>query len=210
MTEPLETRESHESHDRWDERVREAYRQPLAAEAAARERALARLRREPAVREHRGGGWWLDARALHASPLAAAAAVIVVLAIGAWGGARWMGARHERASTIATARPQRATAAPASLSPAPTAVTFAFRAPGATHVTLVGDFNGWDPNATPLRRAATGDVWTVELPLPRGLHAYAFIVDGADWSVDPSAPLAPETTFGRRNALLVVDERGAL
>ena len=198
-----------EPDDRLDDRVREAYRRPLAGEVAARERVLARLRHEPAVRVFRHG-WWLDPEALHASPLLAAAAVIVALAIGAWSGARWAGARHDRAPAIAVdSRPMEATpASPAAAGPTP--VTFAFRAPGATRVCLVGDFNGWDPDATPLRRAATGEVWTVDLPLPRGLHAYAFIVDGTDWSVDPSAPLAPETTFGRRNALLVVGEGATL
>lgn len=196
-----------EPDDRWEERVREEYQRPLPGELAARERVLARLRVEAAARAPRRG-WWLDPGALHASPVLAGMTVVVALAIGAWGGARWAAARYDRARSIATAsRPGQARPASAA---ATTMVRFAFRAPGATRVYLVGDFNGWDPDATPLRRAATGQVWTVDLPVPRGLHAYAFIVDGADWSVDPSAPLAPETTFGRRNALLVVGEGGAL
>lgn len=196
-----------EPGDRLDEQLREAYRLPHPGETAARERVLARLRREPARREP-GWGWWLDPEALRASPLVAAAGMIIAVAIGGWAGVRWAGARHDRPVTAEASR--KGTATPAAPAVAgPTTVTFAFRAPGATHVSLVGDFNGWDPEVTPLRRAATGEVWTVDLPLPRGLHAYAFIVDGADWSVDPSAPLAPERTFGRRNALLVVGE-GAL
>ena len=205
-----EIHEPRESDDRWDDRVRTAYRRPLAGEEAARERALDRLRRESAASGPGRGTWWLDPHALRLSPLAAAAVVLLVLAIGGWAGVRWANARHVRAAAIAAAPSHAVTAAPASSGITSTTVTFAFRAPGATRVALVGDFNGWDPDATPLRRAATGEVWTVDLPLPRGLHAYAFIVDGADWSVDPSAPLAPETTFGRRNALLVVDEKGAL
>jgi len=74
------------------------------------------------------------------------------------------------------------------------------------NVSVVGDFNGWDPTATPLKRAATGDSWTARVPLERGLHAYAFVIDGRDWAPDPSAPLAPVATFGRRNSLLVVGE----
>jgi hypothetical protein len=196
-----------EPEDRFDDRVRQAYQQQLAGEDAARERALARLRTEPAVVVPRRG-WWLDPTALRTPPLVAAAALLVAIAIGAWGGARWAGARQERAAAVPAGPRSAQTVVPAST--AATVVTFAFHAPGATRVCVVGDFNGWDPDATPLHRAATGEVWTVELPLQRGLHAYAFIVDGADWSVDPSAPLAPETSFGRRNALLVVDERGAL
>jgi hypothetical protein len=198
MIEPDEHRED------WEDGVREAYRLPLAGEEAARQRVLDRLRCEPASRISRPGGWWFDTGVVRVSPLGAAAAGLVALALGVWGGV-WWGTRHHDAGLITAGSPPAETAAPAASTSAPAIVTFAFRAPAANRVYLVGDFNGWDPNATPLRRAATGAVWTVELPLPRGLHAYAFIVDGADWSVDPAAPLAPEMTFGRRNALLVVD-----
>ncbi len=87
---------------------------------------------------------------------------------------------------------------------------FVFRAPGASRVALVGDFNGWDPEATPLRRAALGDAWTAEVPLPRGLHVYAFVIDGREWTPDPSAPLTPASSYGRRNSVVVVGEGGAL
>jgi 1,4-alpha-glucan branching enzyme len=90
------------------------------------------------------------------------------------------------------------------------AVTFVFRAPGATSVSLVGDFNGWNPDAMPLKRAALGDTWITQVPLERGLHVYAFVIDGSDWKTDPSAPLAPVASFGRRNSLMLVDEEGAL
>jgi hypothetical protein len=50
----------------------------------------------------------------------------------------------------------------------------------------------------------------VRIALERGLHAYAFVIDGRDWAPDPSAPLAPVATFGRRNSLVVVGEDAAL
>jgi 1,4-alpha-glucan branching enzyme len=90
------------------------------------------------------------------------------------------------------------------------AVTFVFRAPGASRVSLVGDFNGWDPEAMPLRRAALGDTWIAQVRLEHGLHAYAFVIDDTDWSADPSAPLAAEASFGRRNSVVVVGEGDAL
>ena len=67
-----------------------------------------------------------------------------------------------------------------------------------------------DPDATPLARATTGEIWIAQVPLEHGLHAYAFVIDGRDWAPDPSAPLAPVATFGRRNSLLVVGEDQAL
>jgi hypothetical protein len=199
--------------DQWDDTVRDAYQRPIAAEAEARERALARLNRELATRRARGrGAWWLDPEALKIRPLVATASLIAVLAVGLWAGAWWSASRDgARVGPLReTVRPRGASRATGDAGSDPTTVTFVFRAPGATRVCLVGDFNGWDLDATPLRRAALGDVWTAQVPLPRGLHAYAFVVDGSDWSVDPSAPLAPEATFGRRNSLLVVGEGSAL
>jgi hypothetical protein len=186
--------------DRWDDEVRDAYHRPIEGEGQAHERALARLRRESMAQRSRRGAWWADPDALRIRPLVFAASLLAVLVIGAWGGARWMASRGAPAAP----RPV------AALTGESTAVTFVFRAPGATHVALVGDFNGWDPNATPLARAATGDVWTTRVHLENGLHAYAFVIDGRDWAPDPSAPLAPVATFGRRNSLLVVGEEPVL
>jgi len=186
--------------DRWDDEVRDAYRGAIEGEEQARERALMRLRREPTPRRGSTSAWWRDPDALRIRPWAAAASLLAVLAIGAWGGAWWMASRGGHAG-----RPAIAT-----LPSDATAVTFVFEAPGASRVSLVGDFNGWDPKATPLAHASTGDAWTVRVALERGLHAYAFVIDGRDWAPDPSAPLAPVATFGRRNSLVVVGEDAAL
>src|SRR5256885_1615041 len=70
--------------------------------------------------------------------------------------------------------PQPAVARAAPSSPI---VQFGFAAPHASSVALVGDFNNWDPKATPLRAASTGGVWSVEVPIQPGRHLYAFVVD---------------------------------
>ena len=57
----------------------------------------------------------------------------------------------------------------------------------AQSVALVGDFNEWREDATQLS-AGPNRTWSVSLPLPRGRHEYAFIVDGKRWVVDPFAP----------------------
>ena len=57
-------------------------------------------------------------------------------------------------------------------------VRFAVMAQGATRVSLVGDFNGWNPEATPLRLANDGRTWVAMLPLREGRHTYAFVIDG--------------------------------
>lgn len=87
-------------------------------------------------------------------------------------------------------------------------VRFGFVAPRASSVALVGDFNDWDPKATPLHAAAAGGVWSVEVPIHPGRHLYAFVVDGTIWRPDPAAPPAYGEDFGEPNsALTVADPR---
>lgn len=81
---------------------------------------------------------------------------------------------------------------------------FMLVAPGATDVSLVGDFNGWDHAATPLVKVARGGVWTVELPLGAGRYSYAFLVDGHRWTADPAAPRAVGDDFGQPSSVITV------
>ena len=83
-------------------------------------------------------------------------------------------------------------------------VEFVFVAPAARNVALVGDFNGWDATATPMRKTDGRATWSVSVPLAAGRHVYAFVVDGSDWVADPQAPLSPEQWFGQRNSVVVV------
>ncbi len=64
-------------------------------------------------------------------------------------------------------------------------VDFFCRAPQARQVALVGDFNKWEPQATPMRQMPDG-VWMVSLELPHGHHRYLFFVDGKP-VLDPKA-----------------------
>jgi len=84
-----------------------------------------------------------------------------------------------------------------------TPVQFVVVAPGAESVSLVGDFNDWDARLTPMRAERDGRLWTVTLPLPPGRHRYAFLVNGARWLADPSAPRAPDD-FGTPSSVVTV------
>jgi hypothetical protein len=73
-------------------------------------------------------------------------------------------------------------------------------APEARSVSVAGDFNGWRPEATPLRRGE-GGTWSARVPLAGGRrYQYMFVVDG-QWVPDPAAP-ATDDGFGGRNAVL--------
>ena len=76
----------------------------------------------------------------------------------------------------------------------------------AESVTLVGDFNGWQPTATPLARLASG-LWTVTTPLAPGRHVYAFMIDGTLVMADPRAPKAGDADFGREGSVVMVFAR---
>ena len=88
----------------------------------------------------------------------------------------------------------------------PRSVEFALRTSADSGVALVGDFNDWDPRATPLHPASDG-VWTVTVPLRPGRYRYTFIVDGTRWRRDPEAPRALEDDFGTPTSVITVAQR---
>jgi 1,4-alpha-glucan branching enzyme len=77
-------------------------------------------------------------------------------------------------------------------------------APASSRVSVVGDFNDWDPAATPLRPAGDGGTWMVELHLKPGRYHYTFLIDGRRWARDPSEPRAAESDFGAPVSVLTV------
>ena len=74
----------------------------------------------------------------------------------------------------------------------------------ASQVVVVGDFNDWDPDATPLRPGNEGGTWRVELKLPPGRYRYTFLVDGRRWVPDPAEPRAADDDFGAPTSVLTV------
>jgi serine protease AprX len=82
-------------------------------------------------------------------------------------------------------------------------VRFSFVAPSAARVSLVGDFNRWDPIALPLRRGGDGRTWEVEVRLPPGRYSYSFVVDGR-LARDPAAPQDAADDYGSANSVLLL------
>ena len=80
----------------------------------------------------------------------------------------------------------------------------------AERVSVVGDFNGWDPEATPMARVRNAKLWEVDADLEVGRTEYAFVLDGHTWIPDPNAPLAPASEFGASNSVLTVRPSGDL
>lgn len=188
---------------------------PEAAESAAIERVIAELRAPVPVRPEWRAGL---ARSLAASqpaavatpsvrrwsfrPLTAIAAALVCVVVGATIAAVLLGPGRHASSGDVLATLTSTTPLPGEEGGRST-VRFVFVAPYASRVSLVGDFNKWNPAAMPMRRSADGRAWLLDVPLPPGRHVYSFIVDG-DLAPDPAAPRAGDDDFGVPSSVVLV------
>jgi len=75
---------------------------------------------------------------------------------------------------------------------------------GAAKVTLVGDFNNWDPVATPLKRHKDGSYRLIlDLPCNRE-YQFRYLVDGEHWENDWEADnYLPNPTGDSENSVVV-------
>ena len=87
-------------------------------------------------------------------------------------------------------------------------VQFAFVDPEAHSVTVAGDFNDWDAEATILRDSDGDGVWTGLIALRPGMHKYMFVVNGEQWVTDPEAERYVDDGFGNRNAVIAITPPG--
>lgn len=77
-------------------------------------------------------------------------------------------------------------------------------APLAKSVAIVGDFNGWDANATPMKMLKDGSC-TVCLELETNRqYRYKYLIDGAYWENDWSADKYEPNSFGGDDSVVIV------
>ncbi|HTP08140.1 MAG TPA: isoamylase early set domain-containing protein [Anaerolineae bacterium] len=82
-------------------------------------------------------------------------------------------------------------------------VTFEMPANGADAVVVVGDFNGWDKEATPLKKRKKDGVWSTSLNLPLGqIYQFKYWIDGERWENDWAADDYVPNGFGGDNSVL--------
>jgi len=82
------------------------------------------------------------------------------------------------------------------------AINFVCVAPQAKSVSLVGDFNHWDPKAHPMKHMPDR-TWLLTMELKHGHHRYAFLVDGV-LTLDPHAQGVTRNDKGERVSLVPV------
>jgi len=184
--------------DEFAERIAQPLRAPevLAPDFEARLMAQARaeVARQRAVPARRS--WWTTRRMVMASPLAGLALAAGIAALAA-------------ISTLTVdRRATRQTPSVAVLHDTVQLVRFVFADSSARTVSLVGDFNGWARERTPLHATARAGVWSVSVPLMPGRHEYAFIVNGERWVADPLSP-GNRDEFGTESSVLLLASNDA-
>ena len=189
-----------ERHDVLDRAAR-ALREPVVIDPEAKRRLVEAVRQTPPPRDatvRRAWRWLAQPRPIMVSPLAGASlAVVLALVVVLRPGGDPSDSAAVPSVDSAAGMDQGGAAR----------VQFVFVAPAAASVSVVGDFNGWDPAATPLRARGGTGVWEVDVPLTPGRHVYSFIVDGRQCHPDPLAPRAPESDVDAPSSVVLVSGR---
>jgi 5'-AMP-activated protein kinase regulatory beta subunit len=81
-------------------------------------------------------------------------------------------------------------------------ITFSFDAPEVEQVSLVGEFNEWDPAKHPMKCDSNGQ-WTKTVVLNPGDYEYKFVADKS-WLPDPKNKHARLNCYGTFNSLITV------
>jgi 1,4-alpha-glucan branching enzyme len=77
-------------------------------------------------------------------------------------------------------------------------------APGAKHVSIVGDFNSWNIYANPMKKLKSGD-FTVTLELEPGKeYQFRYLIDDTKWENDWNADKYVKGPFGSDNSLVCI------
>ena len=208
-------------HDPFIEGIAAELRRPVRFDSGfdarvmeALDPAVLPMRRRPRPRTP----WLLRPRTISVTPLgglAVAATLAGIIALGVWRSGMVATPTIDAAdSQVAEAPAQSPVFTPVANvadEPAEAAlvgVPFIITLPSAKAVSIVGDFNDWDPSKTPLTRVGDNGVWSVRLLLPPGRHRYQFVMDGATWMSDPAATQAEDDGFGTANSVVIVKGDG--
>jgi len=81
-------------------------------------------------------------------------------------------------------------------------INFEYFSPDVKEVSLVGDFNHWNPKTNPMKKDKKG-TWNATLFLEPGRYEYRIVADG-NWENDPSCSFCVDNEFGSKNCVRVV------
>jgi hypothetical protein len=81
-------------------------------------------------------------------------------------------------------------------------IRFSLFAPNARKVSVCGEFNDWEPDATSMQLGKDGR-WEAAFALQPGRYRYKFVVDG-EWLHDPNAQENEPNEHGSLNSVLQI------
>lgn len=197
-----------ETRDPFIDQIADELRRPVRLDPRFDERVMEALNAPDVIPLHPDRQsrrpWIVRPWTVRVSPIAAfatAAALVGVIAIGAWQ------LRPAEQVQVATQSQGEGNLLPVANSDAGPLVVqqFTFYREGLKSLSLVGEFNNWDETATPMTEVSKG-VWTVSLALRPGVYEYQFIVNGTRRETDPSMPQVP-SDFGSPNSVVTVSPK---
>ena len=196
------------SRDQFIEQIAAELRRPVRLDPRFDERVMEALNAPEVIPLHptrqARRPWVMRPWTVRVSPigaLAAAAALVGVVALGAW-----------RLSSVEQV--QLASNPFADSNVVPVANTgeaplvlhqFIYYQKGLKSISLVGQFNDWDADSTSLTEVSPG-VWTVTLPLRPGVYEYQFMLNGTQRVTDPTMPQV-SNDFGSPNSVVTVSPK---
>lgn len=71
----------------------------------------------------------------------------------------------------------------------------------AGNVSVLGDFNGWDPTAHPLKKRSNG-TRSVSVELPAGEYRFKYCTAEGEWFCDPQVADTVDNEFNSTDSLL--------
>lgn len=74
----------------------------------------------------------------------------------------------------------------------------------ASTVSLVGEFNGWDPESTPMKKLKSGDFKTTVNLKVGSEYEFRYLIDGERWENDWAADKYVANVFSEENSVVVV------
>jgi hypothetical protein len=75
----------------------------------------------------------------------------------------------------------------------------------ARHAVVLGEWNGWNPEATPMKRDHDGS-WTATTTLETGRpYRFRYLLDGAHWLNDDAPDALLPNQFGSEDSVLALD-----
>lgn len=70
-------------------------------------------------------------------------------------------------------------------------------------VSVVGDFNDWNPFSHPLKKRSNG-TRSVTVDLPSGCHSFRYLAEGGSFFDDPDADAIEANGYGATHSLVYI------